>query len=474
MSSIVCTDLSFSWPDGTPVLTGLTFSLGPGRTGLVAPNGAGKSTLLRLLAGELVPRSGSVAVDGVLGYLPQTLPFAPGLTVADALEIAPVVRALAAIESGDASEEHFAAVGADWDIEERARAVLDRLGLGDVALTRPLATLSGGQVVSLGLAAQLLKRPNVLLLDEPTNNLDRSARDRIAGVLDDWPGSLLLAGHDRELLDRMDRIAELEPDGISFHGGNFSSYESARAAAREVATRNLRGAEQDLLRQKREQQQARERAARRASVGARSNQDLPRIVRGKLQRRAQESAGKSDDVHGRRVGAALARVAEADQALRGDPVLALSLPDTTVPAGRMVFRGTGLRVRSLFAGVVPRMLDILQRPGKLVTGIGGMLLLTAANVMCLDASIRAFGGGDTISYASIAVAFLAGNALGSAAPTPGGVGAVEGALFGALTVAGLAGDVAFPAVLLFRLMVFWLPVLPGWFAFNHLTRKGAL
>ena len=69
-------------------------------------------------------------------------------------------------------------------------------------------------------------------------------------------------------------------------------------------------------------------------------------------------------------------------------------------------------MRSLFAGVVPRMLDILQRPRKLVTGIGGMLLLTAANVMCLDASIRAFGGGDTISYASIAVAFLAGQRAG--------------------------------------------------------------
>ncbi|WP_329173436.1 lysylphosphatidylglycerol synthase domain-containing protein [Streptomyces decoyicus] len=152
-------------------------------------------------------------------------------------------------------------------------------------------------------------------------------------------------------------------------------------------------------------------------------------------------------------------------------VAVLVLIVTAVPALR---KFVSRRVRSLFAGVVPRMLDILQRPGKLVTGIGGMLLLTAANVMCLDASIRAFGGGDTISYASIAVAFLAGNALGSAAPTPGGVGAVESALIGALTFAGLAGDVAFPAVLLFRLLVFWLPVLPGWLAFNYLTRKGEI
>ncbi|MDX3852526.1 lysylphosphatidylglycerol synthase transmembrane domain-containing protein [Streptomyces sp. AK02-01A] len=133
------------------------------------------------------------------------------------------------------------------------------------------------------------------------------------------------------------------------------------------------------------------------------------------------------------------------------------------------------RLRSLFAGVVPRMLDVLQRPLKLLTGIGGMLLLTGVFVMCLDASIRAFDNGNQqLSYASIAVVFLAGNALGSAAPTPGGVGAVEGALTLGLIAVGLPKEVAAPAVLLYRLLTLWLPVLPGWLCFGHLTRKGAL
>ncbi|MBD0843482.1 lysylphosphatidylglycerol synthase domain-containing protein [Streptomyces sp. TRM68416] len=133
------------------------------------------------------------------------------------------------------------------------------------------------------------------------------------------------------------------------------------------------------------------------------------------------------------------------------------------------------RVRSLFAGVVPRMLDVLQRPQKLITGIGGMLLLTACFVMCLDASIRAFGDPQhSISLASVAVVFLAGNALGSAAPTPGGVGAVEATLTVGLIAVGLPSEVAAPSVLLYRLLTLWLPVLPGWLAFNHLTRKGAL
>ncbi|MFI6092018.1 lysylphosphatidylglycerol synthase domain-containing protein [Streptomyces sp. NPDC051218] len=134
------------------------------------------------------------------------------------------------------------------------------------------------------------------------------------------------------------------------------------------------------------------------------------------------------------------------------------------------------RVRSLFAGVVPRMLDVLQRPQKLLTGIGGMLLLTLMFVLCLDASVRAFSTTEMkpLTLASVAVVFLAGNALGSAAPTPGGIGAVEATLTLGLVAVGVPKDVAAPAVLLFRLLTLWLPVLPGWLYFNHLTRKGLL
>ena len=63
---IVCSNLSFAWPDDTPVFDELSFSVPGGRTGLVAQNGVGKSTLLRLIAGQLRPRAGSVSVDGVL------------------------------------------------------------------------------------------------------------------------------------------------------------------------------------------------------------------------------------------------------------------------------------------------------------------------------------------------------------------------------------------------------------------------
>ncbi|MFI9818713.1 ABC-F family ATP-binding cassette domain-containing protein [Saccharothrix variisporea] len=345
MSAIVCTALSFAWPDDTPVFDDLSFTVGPGRTGLVAPNGAGKSTLLRLIAGDLRPTAGTVTVRGLLGYLPQHLPLATDLTVAQVLGIDHVLRALHAIESGDAAEEHFATVGNDWDVEERTRAHLDRLGLGDVHPTRTLGTLSGGQVVSLGLAAQLLKQPDVLLLDEPTNNLDRAARTRLHTVLDGWNGCLLVVSHDRELLDRMDRIAELERGDLRLYGGDFTAYEESVRVEREAAERAVRNAEQEVKREKAQLQQARERATRRANTAARNLGDagLPKIFAGTMKRNAEKTAAKSEETHADRVAEAQSKLDEATRGLPDDQVITLVLPATTVPAGRTVFHGEGLR-----------------------------------------------------------------------------------------------------------------------------------
>ena len=350
MSSIVVSTLSFRWTDDTPLFENLSFTVPGGRTGLIAPNGAGKSTLLNLIAGEYAPTAGSISIDGTLGYLPQTLPLAgvgADRTVAEVLGVATVIDALDALADGDASEAVFAAIGDDWDVEERLRAQLDRLGLAHLEMDRPLASLSGGEVVSVGLAAQLLRRPDVLLLDEPTNNLDVDARERLYAVIDDSPGTLLVVSHDRVLLDRMDRIIELRSGEITFYGGNFTDYGHAVDAARRNAKADIRNAEQLLKREKRQMQQARERAARRSGTASRNVEDagLPKIVAGKLKRDAQESAARSDDVHAKRVDDAKVRLDHAERAHRDDDAMVLDLPDTEVPAGRTVLSVHGLKLR---------------------------------------------------------------------------------------------------------------------------------
>ena len=132
------------------------------------------------------------------------------------------------------------------------------------------------------------------------------------------------------------------------------------------------------------------------------------------------------------------------------------------------------RVRPILSEVGPRLFTIAQRPWKLVEGVGGILLLNGAFALCMIACCEAFGAGGSQNWAAIALVYLAGSTLGQAAPTPGGLGAVEAAYVAGLTLAGLDPSIAVSATLLFRLLTFWLPTVPGYWCFNWLQRVGSL
>ena len=148
-------------------------------------------------------------------------------------------------------------------------------------------------------------------------------------------------------------------------------------------------------------------------------------------------------------------------------LVGLTLIVLALPAGR---RQLFSRVGSVASQVIPRLVDVAQRPAKLAQGVGGSVLVSVAYILCLAASVRAVGYAH-VPLASIAVVYLAGNAAGSFIPTPGGIGAVETALSLALAGAGLTAAAAITAVLLFRTVTFWLPVLAGWVSLHYLQRR---
>jgi uncharacterized protein (TIRG00374 family) len=147
----------------------------------------------------------------------------------------------------------------------------------------------------------------------------------------------------------------------------------------------------------------------------------------------------------------------------------IALAVLAIPAGRRMLRA---RLSPMLGQVLPRLLQVAQQPGKLARGIGGALLLSLFYIFCLAACVAAFSR--SVPIAKIGLVYLTGSAIGSVMPTPGGLGAVEAALTAGLTAAGVPGAAAASAVLLFRLLTFWLPVPFGWAALRYLEREQAL
>jgi ATPase subunit of ABC transporter with duplicated ATPase domains len=336
--------LSFSLPNGRVVLSKLSASFNPGLTGLIGANGSGKSTLLRLIAGILPPTSGSVTATGEVGYLPQNLTLDVDTTVAALLGIASARDAIRAIEAGSVDPAAFDAVGDDWDIEDRAREWLARLGLSHVGLDDPVRRLSGGETVLTALSARFMRRPAVLLLDEPTNNLDLDARRRLYAAVESWSGVALIVSHDRALLSRVTQVADLSGGSLRTYGGNLEAYEAMLATEQAAALRAVSSAEAEVRREKRDLIETQVKQARRDRQGRAlaASGSLPRIVAGGRKRAAQVSAGKGREVALARVADARERLAEAEETLRDDASIRISLPGTAVPAGRTVLTAHGL------------------------------------------------------------------------------------------------------------------------------------
>ncbi len=333
--------LSWSAPDGRPVLRDLNLSFAAERTGIVGRNGTGKSTLLKLLSGEIAPTAGRVTANGTIAHLRQLKDVGADETIADLMGIRDSLAAMNRGLSGVASADELVEI--DWTVEARAAEALAECGL-EASLETRLASLSGGQRTRAALAGALFAAPDFLLLDEPTNDLDADGRAAVRALLHKWRGGAIVVSHDRALLEEVDAIVELTSLGASRYGGNWSAYRARKAIEQEAAEHDAHGAERRLAEAKRQAQQTAERQQRRDSAGRRdaARGGMPRILLGKRRDRAEKSGGDNARLADRQIAEAQRNAADAARRLERVVPLAVTLAQTGLAPSQRVLDASDL------------------------------------------------------------------------------------------------------------------------------------
>ena len=365
--------ISYAHPSRPPLFTDLSAVFSAPLTGLIGDNGAGKTTLFRLILGDINAGQGIISTPPHIAYLPQDLGLSGNQHLADIFRITKILQALDALESGEYSPSLYDTIGDAWDIEERTLVALAEHGFGPALTTtdtqarrnllvRPLSTFSGGQAVTAALTALLCSDPEFILLDEPTNNLDSAAKAQLFTALEALPCSALIISHDRDLLERVNVIAELHADRqglahLRLFEGNYSTYRQALDTEQQAAQRRVSEAKNRVCSAHREWVQAQEIISKNMSHVWKDDQ--PDTILDLAKDASRQAAAK---LRGLRIGKqeqAQEAYQKAQEQVRAQEKIYAELSQQPLPAGRKV-----LELHRVDTQQVSRETFTVQQPKK--------------------------------------------------------------------------------------------------------------
>ena len=310
-SFISADNISYNLPDNSLLFQNVSFTVNIGnKVALIGNNGSGKSTLVQIMAGILAPSSGTLTVNAEPFYLPQTALPTDG-SVKTVLDVKGKIAALEAIETGDASEEHFRTVSGDWNIREQIEEELAFWGISHISAEHNLAAVSGGERKKLLLAGAFLSGADIIIFDEPTNDLDRSSRLLFIDRILKTSAGLLIISHDRDILEKISYIMELERGKLIFYGGNYTFYRAKKEGTLQALEQKQTTLKGERKRLKSTMVKDSEKAARNEKVGKTNiaKGRYPRIV-------AQARKGLSDITLAKKKNAAAVKIGKIENQLK--------------------------------------------------------------------------------------------------------------------------------------------------------------
>ena len=336
--SFILHQVTCQFPTGDTLFGPLSLTLEPSLCALVGRNGSGKTRLLRLLAGLDEPATGHIERFGSHAWVAQQHVISSQTTLAELLGYDAIFTARKRIDSGDYQPDDQALLDGYWDIAERLSEAFINATLPPFEPDKPAIELSGGERIRALLCGAFTAGADFLLLDEPTNHLDRQGRAWFYDQLSRYQGGVLVASHDRELLEQVPRILELSASGLRSYGGNYADYQAQRDAEQQAARAALEHAATERKRTRARMQKEHDDSQRRSAKTLRTvdTLNIASFERVKYKGAAKERIGTWKKQHSEQNEALNAAVNKARERVEDDNPVMFTLPGSQIPEGKQV------------------------------------------------------------------------------------------------------------------------------------------
>ena len=336
--SFILHQVTCQFPTGDTLFGPLSLTLEPSLCALVGRNGSGKTRLLRLLAGLDEPATGHIERFGSHAWVAQQHVISSQTTLAELLGYDAIFTARKRIDSGDYQPDDLALLDGHWDIAERLSEAFISATLPPFEPDKPAIELSGGERIRALLCGAFTAGADFLLLDEPTNHLDRQGRAWFYDQLSRYQGGVLVASHDRELLEQVPRILELSASGLRSYGGNYADYQAQRDAEQQAARAALEHAATERKRTRARMQKEHDDSQRRSAKTLRTvdTLNIASFERVKYKGAAKERIGSWKKQHSEQNEALNAAVNKARERVEDDNPVMFTLPGSQIPEGKQV------------------------------------------------------------------------------------------------------------------------------------------